>query len=216
MPLDDQNLQTAIKTLREKSGKRNFTQSIELIVNLRDVDPKKPEGKFQELLTLPHPPGKANKVCVIASGDMAVRARGAGADLVIERGELEALAGDKKRQRELAETYDSFIAEAPLMPLVGRALGATLAPRGKMPIPVPPNADVKEQIGGRRRTVLLRLRGQPTIQCRVGGEGMPDAEIAENVQAAVRVVEGKLKRGMGNVRAVYLKATMGPPVRVQV
>ena len=82
---------------------------------------------------------------------MAVKAKKAGASLVINRGDLEALVGDKKKQKGLANDYDIFIAEAPLMPFVGRSLGATLGPRGKMPTPVPPNADIKEQIEKHRK-----------------------------------------------------------------
>ncbi len=216
MPLDAQSLLQAIKEAKEKAGKRKFVQSIELIINLRDVDPKKSEDRFQEIVGLPSPPGKGNKVCVIATGEMALKAKRAGADLVIEKSELEAVAGDKKRQKELARTYDFFIAEAPLMPIIGRTLGATLGPKGKMPTPVHPTADIKGQIEARRKTVLVKLRGQPVLQCRVGDEKMSDEEIAENVQATMRRVEGRLKRGIRNIRSVYLKATMGPPVKVQV
>lgn len=215
MSLDAKNLLQAIEEAKNKSQKRNFAQSIELIINLKEIDPKSPENRIQELIELPHSPGKENKICVIATGEMALKAKKAGANLVIERRELEALAGDKKRRKELARTYDFFIAEAPLMPLVGRVLGATLGPRGKMPTPVPPTADIKKQIAKYRKTVLVRMRGQPVLQCRVGTEKMSSEEIAENVQATMRRIAGKLKRGVQNVRSIYLKSTMGPPVKVK-
>jgi len=214
MSLDTKNVLQSIKEVKEKSKKRNFVQSIELIINLRDIDPKKPEGKIQELIELPHEVGKKNKICVIASGELALKAKKAGTDLVIERNELEALAGDKKRQRELAKTYDSFIAEAPLMPLVGRVLGATLGPKNKMPTPVPPTVNIREQIEKNRKTVTVRLRGQPVLQCRVGMEDMSNEEIAENVQAVIRRIEGKLKRGVKNIRSINLKTAMGPSIKV--
>jgi large subunit ribosomal protein L1 len=100
------------------------------------------------------------------------------------------------------------------MPLVGKSLGASLGPRGKMPTPVPPNANIKEQIQKHQKMVLLRMRGQPVLQCRVGSEGMKDEEIAENVQAVVRRIEAKLKRGIKNFRSVYLKTSMGSSVKV--
>ena len=214
MPLDKRNILDAIKKLKDKSEKRNFVQSIELIINLRDIDPKKPESRIQELIELPHHTGKKSKICVIASGEMALKAKKAGADSVIERGDLEAMRGDKKKQKELANNYDFFIAEAPLMPLVGRSLGAILGPRGKMPTPVPPTANIADQIEKHRKRVLVRLRGQPVLQCRVGNENMPDEEIAENAQAVVRRIEGKLKRGIKNIRSIHLKTTMGTPVKV--
>lgn len=214
MPLNMKSILDAVKEAKDKSKKRNFAQSVELVINLRDVDPKKPESKIQELIELPYPAGKESKICVIASGEMALKAKRAGANLVIERGNLEALMGDKKKQKELAKTYDFFIAEAPLMPLVGKSLGAILGPRGKMPTPVPPTANIVDQIEKHRKMVLLRMRGQPVLQCRVGNENMVDKEIAENAQVVVGRIEGKLKRGIKNIRSIHLKTTMGPQVKV--
>ncbi len=214
MPLNMKSILDAVKEAKDKSKKRNFAQSVELVINLRDVDPKKPGSRIQELIELPHPTGKGSKICVIASGEMALKAKRAGANLVIERGDLEALMGDKKKQKELAKTYDFFISEAPLMPLVGKSLGAILGPRGKMPTPVPPTANIADQIEKHRKMVLLRMRGQPVLQCLVGNENMADKEIAENIQAVVRRIEGKLKRGIKNIRSIHLKTTMGPQVKV--
>lgn len=215
MPLDNKKILDAIKEMKEKLEKRNFIQSIELVINLQDIDMKKPEGKIQELVELPHPTGKLRKICVIASGEMALKAKKAKADLILKRSDLEAMTGDKKKQKELVNTFDFFIAEASLMPLVGRTLGSTLGPKGKMPTPVPPTANIQDQIEKHRKTVLVRLRGQPVLQCSIGNEKMSDDEITENVQAVIRRLEGKLKRGIKNIRSVGLKTTMGHPVRIK-
>jgi len=214
MPLNMKNILAAVKEVKSKSTERKFSQSIDLAINLQNIDMKKPEGRIQERIELPNSVGKELKICVIASGEMAFKAKKAGASLVVERAALEALVGDKKKQKNLAKNYDIFIAEAPLMPLVGRSLGASLGPRGKMPTPVPPNANIKEQIEKHRKLVLVRMRGQPVLQCRVGNEDMADKEIAEKVQAIMRRIEGKLKRGIKNVKSVYLKTSMGSAVKV--
>jgi len=215
MPLDPKSTLEAIKEAKEKAEKRSFVQSIDLIVNLKDIDPKKPESRIQELIELPHPSGGENKICVFASGEMALKAKRAGADLVMERSDLETLTGDKKKQKKLASAYDFFIAEAPLMPLVGKILGTTLGPKGRMPTPVPPTANIGEHIERHRKMVLIRLRGQPVLQCRVGTEDMPDEQIAENLQAVMTRIERRLKRGTKNIRSIRLKTTMGPPVKVK-
>jgi len=214
MPLNMKNVLAAVKEVKSKATERKFSQSIDLAINLQNVDMKKPEGRIQERIELPNSVGKELKVCVIATGGMALKAKKAGASLVIERAALEALVGDKKKQKNIAQNYDIFIAEAPLMPLVGKSLGASLGPRGKMPTPVPPNANIKEQIERHRKIVFVRMRGQPVLQCRVGNEEMADKEIAENVQAIVRRIEGKLKRGIKNFKSVYLKTSMGSAVKV--
>lgn len=214
MPIDRKYIMKAIKELREKTPKRNFKQSIELIVNLRDVDLSKPENRIQELIEIPRPIGKKVSVCVFATGDAALRARKAGADLVLEKEDIEGMAGDKKRQRQLAKSFDFFIASAPLMPLIGRVFGAILGPRGKMPTPVPPTADIEREIERHRRLVMIRTRGQPVLSCRIGTEDMNDNDLADNIEVALRRIEGKLKRGIRNIASIYIKATMGPPVKI--
>ncbi|MBS7624629.1 50S ribosomal protein L1 [Candidatus Bathyarchaeota archaeon] len=216
MPIERKNLVEALRELRAKTPKRNFNQSIELIINLRDIDLSKTENRIQETIELPHHIGKKVNVCVFASGDAALRARRAGADLVLEREEVESLMGNKKRQRQIAKQFDSFLATAPLMPIVGRVFGAILGPRGKMPTPIPPTADIEREIERHRRMVMVRTRGQPVLSCRVGTEDMSDNEIIDNIEAVIHRIEGKLKRGMKNIASIYIKASMGPPVKVKI
>ena len=215
MPLETQQLIETLKKVRENSKPRKFSQTIDMTINLVDVDMKKPESKIQEMIELPHPLTKKAKICIIASGELAFKAKQAGADLVIEKDELNTIATDKKRQRELANTYDFFICEAPLMPLVGKSLGATLGPRGKMPTPVPPNANIADQIARHQKLAILRLKSQPLLQNRVGTEDMKDEEIAENITVIIRRLEGKLKRGIKNIKSITLKTTMGKPVELK-
>jgi large subunit ribosomal protein L1 len=216
MPIEQKTILAAVKEAKGKAGKRNFVQSIELILNLQDIDMKSTEGRLQENIELPFPPPrKANKICIIATGELALKAKKANADLIIDKDQLESLAGKKKDLRKIANEYDFFLAEAPLMPLVGKVFGAVLGPRGKMPIPIPPTANIESLIDKYRKTVSVRLRNQPVIQCRVGTEDMKDEEIAENIQAVLRAVEAKLKRGIKNVKFVYLKTTMGNTVKIK-
>jgi len=216
MSAETKKIKEALVALREKNVKRNFNQSIELVIDLVDIDMKKPEGKIQENVELPHPLGKKVRICVFADGDLALRARRGGADMVLESAEVEGLMNDKKRQRELARNIDSFIAAAPLMPLVGRVFGAILGPRGKMPTPVAPTANIENEIEKHRRLISVRARGQPVLHCRIGTEDMSDDEIAENIQTVLNRIRGKLKRGIKNVKSIHIKATMGSPVEVEI
>jgi len=43
---------------------------------------------------------------------------------------------------------------------------------------------------------------------------MSNEEIAENVQAVMGRIEGKLKRGIKNIRSIYLKTAMGSSFKV--
>lgn len=214
MPLAKDEIARALGELRKNLTKRKFSQSIDLVVRLREVDLKKPENRINETIALPNPPEKALKICVIASGDLATRAKAAGADMLVSRQEIENLGKDKKAARKLAQDYDFFISEAPLMPLVGRALGSFLGPRGKMPTPVPPNAAIDQVVSNHRKMVRVRMREQPVLQCRVGTEGMADEKLVENIQAVVSRIEQKLERGFKNIGEILVKATMSEPVKI--
>jgi large subunit ribosomal protein L1 len=214
MPVAKEGLLKSIEELRKNSPKRKFVQSVELVMKLREIDLKKSESRLNEAIELPNPLGKTVKICVIAGGDLALRAKKE-ADLVIGREDLEGMAKDKKAMRRLANEYDHFIAEAPLMPVVGKTIGSILGPRGKMPTPVPPNAPIEDVIKRHRKIVRVRIRDQAAVRCRVATEDMPDEKIVENVQTVFTGVEGKLERGSKNVGNLILKTTMGPPIKVQ-
>ena len=215
MPLDKKSLLDAVKQAKEKSGKKKFNQAVDLILDIKEIDMKAPEGKITEVVELPHAPAKLNKVCVVASGELALKARRSNADRVVERADLDALAGKKKDLRKLAEEYDVFISEASLMPLVGRVLGPVLGPRGKMPIPVPANSEIAVIIERNRKTIVVRMRNQPIIQCPIGTENQSDEELVDNIQTVLRVLEGKLKRGLKNIDVVFIKTSMGAPVKIK-
>ncbi|RLE55925.1 MAG: 50S ribosomal protein L1 [Candidatus Methanomethylicota archaeon] len=208
------SLINAIEAAKKSSKKRNFVQSIDLIIVLRDIDMKKPENRINEKVYLPNPLDKPIKVCVFGEGDFALKAKEAGADLVLGRADIERLGGDKKAAKKLAKEYDAFIARADLMPLIGRYLGPVLGPRGKMPEPIPPTGDVASAIRRAKACVRIRSRAQPLVQCRIGTETMPSDKIAENAEAVISAVERKLK-SMHNIGAIYVKTTMGPPVKVE-
>ncbi|MBS7657825.1 MAG: 50S ribosomal protein L1 [Candidatus Bathyarchaeia archaeon] len=213
MSVNKESLIEAVKALRN-SPKRNFLQSIELLISLKDIDFKKPESKINELIELPHPLTKPVKICVFGTGELALKAKKAGVDLVLGKEEIENLGKDKKLARKIAEEYDHFLAEAPLMPLIGKTIGSFLGPRGKMPVPVPPNASIEDLINRYRKLVRVRTRDQPAIRCKIATEDMKDEEIAENAATVISIIEGKLEKKMKNIKSIMLKLTMGSPVKV--
>ena len=83
------------------------------------------------------------------------------------------------------------------------------------PIPVPPNVDIKEEIEKHRKTVRIRMRNQPIIQCQIGTEDMKDEDLVDNIQAVLRVLDGKLKRGLKNIKFLFIKTSMGTPVKIK-
>ncbi|RZN50572.1 50S ribosomal protein L1 [archaeon] len=206
-------LARGVKEAKENSKPRNFTQSIEIIANLKEVDIKKPENKIRQEVNLPYGRGKPIRVAVIAERELAYNAKELGLDVIED---LEEFAGDKREAKRFAKDHDFFLAQADLMPQVGKLLGPILAPRGKMPKPLPPNAPLEAMVKNLEKTVKIEMKKAPVIQVLIGTEKMPDDELAENAMAILNVVERKYERGLAHVRSLYMKTTMGTPVKVEV
>lgn len=213
MSLQRQQVLTAISKAREASPKRKFEQTFELAINLRELDMKRPENRINLRVQLPNGI-EGQKVLVFAGGDLALRARRSGADEVIEPTELNELAKDKKAVKKRLKDFDIFISEAPLMATVGRVAGPILGPRGKMPTPVPSQAPVDNVIERERRAIVLRSRDKPFVHCMIGKESMTDEQVAQNVEAVVNNLTGSTKRGLGNIKTIYLKTSMGESIKL--
>jgi large subunit ribosomal protein L1 len=207
-------IEKAVREALEAAPKRRFKQSVDLIVVLRDVDLRSPQARIRETVFLPHPPRKHVKICVAADGDMAVKAKEV-ADKVITRDDLQALVGNRKAAKKIAEYCDWVLVKADLMPLVGRTLAPALGPRGKIPIPVAPNADIVQLVNAYKSAVMLRTKDQPQVMCRVGTEDMPVNEIVDNIIKVLSTLEGRLPNPRHNISRVIVKLTMGPPVEVK-
>ena len=203
-----------VKESREKSKKRNFNQSFEIIVTLRDIDVKKQDFNISETVYLAHKFTKKPGICVFAGGDMALKAKRSKADRVIEPEELEKNASDKRQLRKIAKGYSFFLSETTLMPKIGKILGQFLGPKGKMPAPVPPNAPVENMVERFISAVRIRSRGQLAVTGKVGDESMNDEAVAENAVIILNAIEKKLPSGSNNIDKVMLKLTMAEPVTI--
>lgn len=203
----------AVQKALESAKKRNFTETVELAINLKDVDLTIPKNRIQDDIILPNGRGRPVRVCVIGGGELALKAKDV-ADLVITTEELGAIADDKKQAKRIANSTDYFVAEAPLMAVVGKRLGTVLGPRGKMPKPIPPGADPSGMIDNLRRSVTVRTKDRKTFHVPVGTANMSAEEIADNVEVILKRVSLRLEKGMANVASAYVKTSMGPAEKI--
>ena len=203
----------AVQKALESAKKRNFTETVELAINLKDVDLSIPKNRITDDIILPNGRGRAVKICVIGGGELALKAKDV-ADVVITPDELQTIADDKKQAKKLANSTDYFIAEAPLMAVVGKRLGTVLGPRGKMPKPIAPGVDPTAMIDGLRRTVSVRTKDRMTFHAPVGTVEMTPEQLADNIETILKRVELKLEKGRMNIASSYVKTTMGPSERL--
>ncbi len=196
----------------KSSKERKFKQSLELIMVFKDIDVKKGFA-MNETVQLPKQTSSPATVCVMASGEMGLKAKNAKADKVLNPDELNQLGSDKRESRKFINKYDFFLAETQLMPVVGKVLGQLLGPRGKMPTPVPFDAPIESFLQRFRSSIRVRVRNSLSMACKIGDEKMEDGDLAANANAVISAVEKKLPYGDKNIEKILVKTTMGKAVR---
>jgi len=205
--ITESQLKEMIKEAKSADKERKFKQSLELIMVFKDIDVKK-GFSLNETVQLPKTNSPA-AVCVMASGDMGLKAKSAKADRVIDNDELNRLATNKRESRKMINSFDFFLADTKLMPVVGKVLGQILGPRGKMPIPVPFNAPIESFLDRFRSSVRVKVKNSLSMSCKIGDETMEDSDLALNANAVVSAVEKKLPNGDKNIKRIMVKTTMG-------
>ncbi|MEN2974045.1 MAG: 50S ribosomal protein L1 [Candidatus Caldarchaeales archaeon] len=209
------DLATAIEEAKKNGKPRKFEQSIELIINIKGLDLKKAENRFVEDIELPNSPIGGRKICVIAGGALASESRKIGeVSRVIERDELESLIGNKRIAKKVASQYDYFLVDPPLMGLTAKALGAALGGRGKKPVPIPPGSSISELVKKYSRMVTVSVRKNPQAMCAIGTESMETRALVENALAVISKVSDRLEKHFKNIKSIYVKKSMGKPIKI--
>jgi len=209
----DQEIEAAVTRALDDRPERNFRETVDVAINLRDLDLDDPSNRVDESVVLPAGTGQETTIVVFAEGETAVRADEV-ADRVLDADELAELGDDDNEAKDLADEADFFLAEERLMQDIGRYLGTVLGPRGKMPDPISPDDDVVEMIERLKNTVQLRSGDRRTFHTRVGAEDMSAEDIADNIDVILRRLHADLEKGPLNIDGVYVKTTMGPAVEV--
>ena len=209
----DKRIEDAIKDILENSKERKFLESIELAINLKHVDLKNPKNRINQEIILPKGRGKDIKIGVFATGELAVKSKDV-ADIVITPEQIDEFAEDKRNSKKLINDYSFFIAEAPLMPTIGKSLGIILGPRGKMPKPIPPNANPEPIVNNLRNTVRARSKENRTFHVPIGTKNMTVEDILENADLVLKKIISMLERGKANIASAYIKSTMGRSIKI--
>jgi len=209
----DSNILEAVKEALSKAPDRKFNESVELSINLKDVDLTNPKNRINEEVILPKGRGKDVKLGIFATPEMVSKAQNI-IEVIIPAEEIGKLAEEKRSTKDMVNDIEFFMAEAPLMAVVGKSLGVILGPRGKMPRPIPPGSDPTAIANNLRKTVKVRSKDRRTFHVPVGTRNMAAEDISENIDAVLKRILAKLERGNMNIHSAYVKTTMGPSVRI--
>ncbi len=211
--MDKTQVQKALAEIKAQP-KRKFTQSYDLIINLKNLELK--SNPVDLFVTLPFPKGKSVKIAAFVDQELVDQATKF-CDLVIKESEFTKY--DKKAAKKLGEQYNYFIAQASLMPKIAANFGKVLGVKGKMPNPklgcvIPPNANVEALVKKLKHTVRLQAKKGLNLQCLVGKEDQAEDQVIENILTAYNAVIKHLPNEIQNIKNVALKLSMSNPVKI--
>ena len=217
--MKQEDIRKAIEEAKKNSPKRNFNQTYDLIIVYSNIDIKKPEQQVDFYANIPFSTGNDTRVCALIGPELMDNAKQS-CDGAVGADEFEKYSKDKKLLKKLARDYDFFIAQANIMPKVAAAFGRVLGPRGKMPNPkagcvVPPNANLKPLVTRLKKTVRVVAKTAPMSQVSVGKENSKEDDVIENILALYDQLIHHITGGKDSVRKIYLKLTMGKPVKIE-
>lgn len=232
MKVDDKLLKRSLKTALDfsvvkkegfKDKLRKFDETIDFIINLKDINLNDPKSRLDKELILPNDIITKDKpnICVIASDEILLEAKKLGVDTL----DTDELAGldrqEKKYKKKFVKKYEFFIVEDKLMRDVARYMARFLGPVGKMPKPFPTGYgiissvdDLNNAFDRYKKVVRIQVKKHPIVQVKVGKKSMEVNKLFENVKTIVDYVADQMPHKYNNFKSMFIKSTMGKPIKI--
>eukprot|EP00069_Balaena_mysticetus_P017660 bmy_10973T0 len=121
--------------------------------------------------------------------------------------DIEALKKLNKNKK-LVKKLESLIKQIP------RILGPGLNKAGKFPSLLTHNENMVAKVDEVKSTIKFQMKKVLCLAVAVGHVKMTDDELVYNIHLAVNFLVSLLKKNWQNVRALYIKSTMGKPQRL--
>ena len=214
---------SVMKKEGHKDKVRNFDETIDLIINLKDLNLNDPKSRIDKELILPNDIITQEKpnICVIASDEILLEAKKLGLD-TLDSDRLAALdREEKKYKKKLVKKYSFFIVEDKMMRDVARFLARFLGPAGKMPKPFPTGYgiistidDLNNAFDRYKKIITIQVKKHPIVQVRVGKKSMDKNKLFENIKTVVEYIADQMPHKYNNFKSMYVKSTMGKPIKI--
>ncbi|XP_078000162.1 large ribosomal subunit protein uL1-like isoform X2 [Glandiceps talaboti] len=204
------SVQEVLKGSEEK--KRNFVETVELQVNLKNYDPQK-DKRFSGTVKLKHIPRPKFRICILGDQQHCDEAKAKGIPCM-DAEALKKLNKNKKLVKKLAKKYDAFVASDSLIKQIPRLLGPGLNKAGKFPTLLTHNEPMQNKIEEVKATIKFQMKKVLCLAVAVGHVKMSDDELVANINLSINFLVSLLKKNWQNVRSLYIKSTMGKPQRL--
>ncbi|KAG0584731.1 hypothetical protein M758_3G232000 [Ceratodon purpureus] len=199
-------------TTASKEKNRKFTETVELQIGLKNYDPQK-DKRFSGSVKLPHIPRPKMKVCMLGDAQHVEEANKIGMECM-DVESLKKMNKNKKLVKKMAKKYHAFLASESVIKQIPRLLGPGLNKAGKFPALVSHQESLEAKMMETKAMVKFQLKKVLCMGVAIGNCEMEEKQIFQNTQMSVNFLVSLLKKNWQNVRVLYLKTTMGAPVRI--
>merc|ERR1711976_727174 len=191
---------------------RKFTETVELQISLKNYDPQK-DKRFSGTVKLKHIPRPKLRICILGDQQHCDEAKANNIpSMDVEA--LKKLNKNKKLVKKLAKKYNGFLASDSLIKQIPRILGPGLNKAGKFPTVLSHGESMTGKVDDVKATIKFQMKKVLCLSVAVGNVGMAQEGLAANILLAINFLVSLLKKNWQNVRALYIKSTMGPSQRV--
>jgi large subunit ribosomal protein L10Ae len=195
-----------------KGKKRNFTETIEIQITLKNYDPQR-DKRFSGTFRLPSIPRPNLKCCMLGNAAHCEQADRIGvAHMSVD--DLKKLNKNKKLVKKLAKKYDFFLASDNMIKQIPRLLGPGLTKAGKFPTLLAASDDMQEKIDEVKSTIKFQMKKVMCLNVAIGNVEMEKQQIIVNTQLAANFLASLLKKQWQNIGQMYIKSTMGPSQQI--
>jgi len=192
--------------------KRKFTETVELQISLKNYDPQK-DKRFSGTVKLRSVPRPKMAVCVLGDQQHCEEAKANNVPSM-DTEALKKLNKNKKLVKKLAKKYDAFLASDVLIKQIPRIVGPGLNKAGKFPSALTHNESMMNKIEEVKATIKFQMKKVLCLAVAVGHVNMTPEDLAGNINLAINFLVSLLKKNWQNVRALYIKSSMGPAQRL--
>jgi large subunit ribosomal protein L10Ae len=191
---------------------RKFVETVELQIGLKNYDPQR-DKRFSGTIKLPNIPKPNMKLCILADQAHIDQAKAIELESM-SVDDLKKLNKNKKLVKKLAKKYDAFLASEALIKQIPRLLGPGLNKAGKFPTPLSHLDNLQDKVDDIKATIKFQLKKVLCLGVAIGNVNMTDDQLVSNTMLAINFLVSLLKKNWQNVRSLFLKSTMGKPVRL--
>jgi large subunit ribosomal protein L10Ae len=130
--------------------------------------------------------------------------------------DLKLLNKDKKKVKQMANSYHAFLSSASLIRQIPRLIGPGLSKAGKFPSVINPSDVVADKIKEQKATVKFQLKSKKSLclAVAVANVDMANDQIIENVVLAINFFVSLLPKNWQQVKRIHLHSTMGPSFKI--